>query len=56
MHGGSKMIGFGRRFVLWANKVCMYCGEIYGTVDGKYDSHGACPRADCQAKLKKDMS
>lgn len=41
---------------LCANLVCMYCGTVYGSVNGKYDSHGVCSSSACQAKLKKDMS
>ena len=38
-----------------ANKICMYCGRIFGKIDGKYDSHGVCSNSECQKKLKGDM-
>ena len=38
-----------------ANKVCMYCGRIFGKVDGEYDSHGVCSSAECRKKLADQM-
>lgn len=35
--------------------VCMYCYAKYGEKPGSGTSHGCCPKAECQAKMRKDM-